>query len=140
MRRRRLLGVAGIAAVALGALLFAKARGYEPLQAERGARLYQQECADCHGKDLRGGSFRGPSRVEMLVPALEGPDRFPGLSAASQVFNVTESEMPLDEPGSLRAGDYLDLAAYLVSANKLAPPNGKPMTEDELSKIPIPRP
>ncbi len=92
---------------------------YTPAQARRGEEQFEQHCASCHRRDL--GGFSGPP--------LKG-DRF--LDQWREfpfdvLFNVLRTQMPLDRPGALPPGAYLDIAAYILEAN------GLPAGDAELS-------
>ena len=87
-------------------------------QAERGRQQFTASCAECHGgslqgtgegKSLRGEAFWTDWR-ESTVDAL--------LTYISRNMPRSETgEGPL--PGSLPASSYVDIAAYLLSANEL---------------------
>lgn len=94
----------------------------------RGAALYRQKCAACHG--LRGEGIR-PN------PALVGAeprDGFPfGTDPAlvrtignywpyaPTLFDYIRRTMPLTEPGSLTNDEVYSLTAYLLVANGILP-------------------
>ena len=78
---------------------------YLPSQAERGAKVYQATCAMCHA----GGELVG--------------DRFVAAWKDRRVYDLyalVRGTMPLDNPGGLKDGEYLDIIAYLLQANKHA--------------------
>ncbi len=84
--------------------------------ATRGAALYKQQCASCHGDALEGRS--GPS--------LAGGDfrsRWPTADLTDKIRNT----MPQDNPGKLTAGQAADLAAYIQQVGKAAA-NAEPAT------------
>jgi S-disulfanyl-L-cysteine oxidoreductase SoxD len=96
-------------------------------QAERGRQQFTANCAECHGsglqgtgegKSLRGDAFWTDWR-ESTVDAL---------------LNYISKNMPRSEtgagpqPGSLSPGSYVDIVAYLLSANEL------PAGEQELTQ------
>src|ERR1700678_3948840 len=75
--------------------------------ATRGAALYRQQCASCHGDRLDG----------RIGPSLGGADfqsRFPTSDLIAKIKNT----MPQDSPGQLTAGQAADLAAYVQQAGK----------------------
>jgi len=79
--------------------------------ATRGATLYKQQCASCHGDHLEGRSG----------PFLAGADfrsRFPISDLIAKIKNT----MPEDNPGKLTAGQAADLATYIQQAGS-APSN-----------------
>ena len=83
---------------------------YTEAQARRGEATYLEACARCHRDDLSG---------EELSPALVGVAftfRWRDLSV-NDIFTSLRSTMPTESPGSLSDQAYLDLVAYLLSAN-----------------------
>ena len=84
---------------------------YSVAQAQTGANLYREHCADCHGAALEG----------LTGPALKGPV-FDQMVAAQRwtaktLNDVTALTMPQSNPGSLTAGQYAALTAYLLQQN-----------------------
>ncbi len=75
--------------------------------ATRGATLYTQQCASCHGAGLEGRN--GPS--------LEGGD-FRSRWATSDLIDKIRNTMPQENPGKLSAAQSADLAAYIQQAGK----------------------
>lgn len=87
--------------------------GYQAVQAERGAVLYQQQCAACHLPDLQG-SFE--------AVALRGSafaDNWRNRTPA-QMLDLLQRTMPTQAPGSLSEDEYLDIIAFLLQANGIA--------------------
>ncbi|HEX7121871.1 MAG TPA: cytochrome c [Gemmatimonadaceae bacterium] len=96
--------------------------------AARGAELYRQKCAACHG--LRGEGIR-PN------PALVTSERRDGFTFgtdpslvrtignywpfAPTLFDYIRRTMPLTEPGSLTTSEVYSLTAYLLAANGVIP-------------------
>jgi PQQ-dependent dehydrogenase (methanol/ethanol family) len=78
-------------------------------QADRGLRLYANQCASCHGVSLQGGSG----------PALTGiPLRSRWTNRSVREFEyVLTTQMPLNAPGSLSESDYFDLLAFILLEN-----------------------
>ena len=73
-----------------------------PSQAARGAELYRASCGNCH----EAGSLVGQGFVESWN------DR-----RVYDLYALIHSTMPLDKPGGLKDGEYLDVVAYLLQAN-----------------------
>jgi hypothetical protein len=76
-----------------------------------GAAVFDKVCAICHGDHLQGGP----------APALAG-EQFLSVSQFQKVdagyfYRFMSTHMPLNAPGSLSKGQYLDLLAYLLAAN-----------------------
>jgi mono/diheme cytochrome c family protein len=78
---------------------------YLPSQAARGAELYRASCGNCH----EAGSLVGQGFVESWN------DR-----RVYDLYALIHSTMPLDKPGGLKDGEYLDVVAYLLQANRHA--------------------
>ncbi len=100
---------------------------YTARQVQRGGAIYARDCATCHGPMLNGGE----------APPLAGADfltEWYGYSAGD-LFERIRSTMPVTGPGSLSAQDYVDVLAYILSANKF-PAGG---TEMEGSREPLKR-
>lgn len=79
-------------------------------QAERGRVVYDEHCAECHGEGLGGGE---------MAPGLTGVAfrfRWRGLKVAD-IYDSVQSTMPPEEPGTLSDQAYIDLVAFLLSAN-----------------------
>ncbi len=80
-------------------------------QAERGRVAYGEHCAECHGEELRG---------DEMAPGLTGVAfrfRWRGLKVAD-IFESIESTMPPEEPATLGDRTYIDIVAFLLSANR----------------------
>ena len=108
---------------------------YTDAQASRGERTYGRSCEECHGPDLAGDPV-------MEIPALSLDSFMTSWSGKSvkDLFDMVKRAMPKDKPGSLGTGQYLDVVAYLLQANKF--PSGSldlPRTPDQLEGIVIER-
>ncbi len=91
-------------------------------QAERGRAAYGEHCAECHGEELRGGE---------MAPGLTGVAfrfRWRGLKVAD-IFESIESTMPPEEPETLGDRTYIDIVAFLLSANGY-PAGGRELAAD----------
>ncbi|MCZ6855852.1 MAG: c-type cytochrome [Gammaproteobacteria bacterium] len=93
---------------------------YSEEQARRGAILFGEVCASCHGEDLRGDS-NSPGLIGVSFMFL-WEDRSLG-----ELFRSIQSEMPPTNPNSLARGSYLDILAYIMNVNTF------PAGEDKLS-------
>jgi cytochrome c len=84
-------------------------------QAERGERDYGRACERCHSADLSGD----PSQE---VPALAGEHFLEQWSGRTvkELFDVIKRSMPADAADSLTTRAYVDIVAYLLSANRFA--------------------
>jgi PQQ-dependent dehydrogenase (methanol/ethanol family) len=88
----------------------AKSSGsYTSAQASRGATVYTQYCAECHGANLQGES--GPALSGQVLRAAYGA------GTAAQLYDFISRQMPQNSPGSLSQAQYLDVTAYILSRN-----------------------
>jgi len=84
---------------------------YTEEQAQRGAEQYSARCVSCHGADLRGNS-NAPSLLGMSFMFIwEG-------RTLGEMFGKMRNEMPTDQPGSLPAGTYADILAFILKTNE----------------------
>src|ERR1700752_5214896 len=95
---------------------------YSDAQAERGRASYQQSCAACHRKDLRGDST-APSLVGENFTFLWGDMEVGELLARMQKL------MPPERPGSLPAQTYTDIIAFVLKKNEF-PTGGRELSAD----------
>jgi alcohol dehydrogenase (cytochrome c) len=84
-------------------------------QADRGRRIFGAFCASCHGVDLEGA----------VGPELAGPDFSAKWSqpdrSAQDLYDLIRTTMPKPAAGTLAESSYLQVLAYLLSRNGLAP-------------------
>ena len=106
-----------LAASGLHATLGAQARSvgdgvYTEAQAKRGATLYAEQCAACHGETLGG--------VADLFPALTGDPFIASWQGKSvgDLFDKISMTMPALDPGSLKPEQAADLVSYILSMSK----------------------
>jgi mono/diheme cytochrome c family protein len=130
------LAVIGAGAISVDALAQATARNswqgvFTQEQAARGQVAYTQHCVSCHGPSLGGAD---------VVPALAGAtfaSNWNGTSAAD-LFTRIHDTMPLNDPGSLRAADVLDIEAFIFQTNGFpAGESQMPTTPAALARIKI---
>jgi len=98
-------------------------------QAERGAVLYTNNCAACHGTDLRG-TEGGNALIGELFKAKWKEKTLGAL------FELTKTTMPKTNPHSLDDVSYSLLLAFILNANQF--PAGEvdlPSTSKELANI-----
>ncbi|HEY3653921.1 MAG TPA: PQQ-binding-like beta-propeller repeat protein [Steroidobacteraceae bacterium] len=105
----------------------AKSNGdYTGAQASRGATLYTQYCAQCHGANLQGES--GPALTGQILRAAYGA------GTAAQLYDFISRQMPQDKPGTLSQQQYLDATAYVLSRNGF-PAGNTPLGIGTLSQV-----
>ena len=119
----------GVVTMAASAAVVSLAQGtksiwsgiYTEAQATAGEALYGDHCANCHGDDLAG--------IER-APAVAGGTFVQTWHGASlkKLFERIEL-MPPEKPKSLTPKHYVDLLAYLLSANRF-PAGPRPLELD----------
>jgi cytochrome c len=91
------------------------------VQAEKGAALYGQHCAKCHGAD--GSGDTAPRVVGLkdgalpLDPPASREVRTSQFKTVADVATFAVANMPKDAPGSLSADDYWRILAFDLKAN-----------------------
>jgi cytochrome c len=104
-------GERGIARAASDPAILAQAAE----QLERGKTVFANVCATCHGESGEGSGD---------YPRLIGtPNRMATYQTALRLFEFVSSEMPSDNPKSLKPEEYWDVLAFILSQNKLLPEN-----------------
>ena len=85
---------------------------YTDAQAARGKVLYKDECAICHGEDLKGDEV-APVPALLDKPFLSRWENRP----LSDLWDRISVSMPQDSPGHLSQEAYRDIVAYLLQSN-----------------------
>jgi mono/diheme cytochrome c family protein len=89
-------------------------------QPSRGAEIYAQNCAGCHGDNGEGNeghaALIGPKALPIEPPA-GAKIRKGKLTNAQDLFAFVKSDMPPLAPGSLDDADTWALVAHLVKEN-----------------------
>lgn|SRR5690625_250640 len=94
---------------------------FSEMQVERAEPVYAQHCASCHGAQPEQGSAAAPPLAGLpFMFYWEG-------KSVLELFEYTQETMPQTRPGSLTQEQYIDLVAYILSANDL------PSGDQELS-------
>ena len=84
-------------------------------QVASGKGEYTESCNDCHGPHLDDGEFGGPPLKG--APFMAKWSRLP----PSALVNYIHNAMPPDTPGRLPMGTYVEIVAYILSQNGIAP-------------------
>jgi S-disulfanyl-L-cysteine oxidoreductase SoxD len=84
---------------------------YTTEQSKRGATLYANACASCHGTALNGGES---------APPLTGGEFFSNWNGLTvgDLFERIRVSMPGDNPGKLTREQDADILAYMLSMNQ----------------------
>ena len=104
---------------------------YTKAQAQRGNALYRDNCAKCHGDELKGSDSFPP----LTGSAFTGD--WIGQSLVA-LYDKIQTTMPDDDPGKLTRPQAADVLAFILSSNQF--PVGKtelPTDADALQKIHI---
>jgi mono/diheme cytochrome c family protein len=85
---------------------------YTADQAKRGATLYGEQCASCHGEKMEG--------VADLFPALTGDPFVKNWTGKSvgELYEKIATTMPALDPGSLKPDQVADIVAHILNSSK----------------------
>jgi len=106
----------GIIALIAFSVIFAQASRttwdgvYTEEQAKRGAALYSDNCAQCHGTDLTGGESAPPLSGNAFFANWEG-------LSIGDLFERIRTSMPADRPGRLSRDQNADIVAQILKVN-----------------------
>ncbi len=99
---------------------------YTEEQGKRGAGVYAQECASCHGSTLEGGEMAPPLAGAAFMSNWQG-------LTAGDLFERIRISMPDGNPGKLSRQQNADVVAYILSVSKA--PAGKEELPKELELL-----
>ncbi len=97
----------------------------QPFSPERGAGLYAEHCALCHGDDGQGTTL---AKRRYQFPPLWGDQAFnwgAGMHRVNTAAAFIQANMPLGKPGSLSVQQAWDLAAFITSQPRPQDPRFK---------------
>jgi mono/diheme cytochrome c family protein len=83
---------------------------FSQAQAQRGADIYQDNCASCHGEHLNDGAFARALKGAAFKRNWNGKS----LGVLGQFIL---SQMPPGKAGQLTGEQYTDVIAFLISVN-----------------------
>jgi mono/diheme cytochrome c family protein len=83
---------------------------YTEEQANRGAPLYSEQCASCHGPELMGGEMAPPLAAGDFLAGWDG-------LTVGDLFERMRISMPQNAPGSLSGQQNADILAFMFKAN-----------------------
>ena len=84
---------------------------YSEEQSKRGAALYTEHCASCHGEDLSGTGSEAPELTGRKFSA-----RWIDQTLGDLVDHMFMS-MPQDAPGSLTRDQHVDIVTFILAKN-----------------------
>ena len=84
---------------------------YTDAQAARGDKLYAENCAACHGADLKGSSIIPPLTGGEFVASWQN-------KTVGDLFEKILTTMPAIAPGTYTAEQTADTIAYMLSVGK----------------------
>lgn len=99
---------------------------YASEQAQRGAALYADNCASCHGSALGGGESAPP------LTGGEFSSNWNGLTVGD-LFERIRITMPADRPGKLTREQDADVMAFMFSVSEF--PAGKAELEHQTEAL-----
>jgi mono/diheme cytochrome c family protein len=94
------------------------AASFRASQAARGAEVYARTCENCHAE----GQLVGQGFVQSW-----------NNRRVYDLYALVRGTMPLDNVGGLKDGEYLDVVAYLLQANRHASGGADSLNGDTLS-------
>ena len=84
---------------------------YTHAQATHGAKVFNANCSSCHGSNLEGGA--GPPLTGKQFKSYLNFSKISG----SQLFGFITSQMPYNNPGSLKNSQYLAALAHIFQTD-----------------------
>jgi mono/diheme cytochrome c family protein len=100
---------------------------YTAEQAKKGAALYANNCASCHGLALTGGESAPP------LTGGEFMSNWNGLTAGD-LFERIRLSMPADKPGTLNREQTASILAHLLSVSEFPAGKAELSTKTEILK------
>lgn len=127
------IAAAALAAGAGGLAAGGQANGlYTEAQADRGAGLYADQCASCHG-----GLRAFVPEMAALLGDHTFRNRWNGRSLG-ELFALIRDEMPQDAPGTLSPDETASLVAHVLRGNRFPPGDAAlPNDVETLNAIPF---
>jgi mono/diheme cytochrome c family protein len=108
---------------------------YTADQAKRGAMVYADQCAACHGENLEGNGAMPPLAGEDFAKMWSG-------RTVAELFEKTHSTMPMTAPGTLTEQQTADVVAYMLqvgthpAGTTELPPSMEPLKAKRRSTAP----
>lgn len=89
----------------IGLLAAGAALALTEAQVARGASVFEQSCATCHG----------PNGDDGFATPLKGPGSLVRFASTRELYDYTSATMPLAAEGSLTERQYLDVIAWMLA-------------------------
>ena len=96
---------------------------YSKEQATRGKKHYEKYCAECHGKEFKGGVNGGP-----VLRGVSFLEKYANGAPASWLFEFMYYMMPPDQAGRFSVKKYTEMMAYILKKNGFK--SGAPLPSD----------
>ena len=93
-------------------------------QAARGKKHYEKYCAECHGKEFKGGVNGGP-----VLKGVSFLEMYANGAPASWLWEFMYYMMPPDQAGRFSVKKYTDMMAYILKKNGFKS-SGEPLPSD----------
>lgn len=103
---------------------------YSSDQASRGKRTYEKKCAECHGKEFKGGMNGGPP-----LRGLAFLEKWGNGEQASELYYFLSEQMPPGSPGRFSSKVYADVMAYILKKNGFKSGAPLPWNVDALEQL-----
>ncbi|MBZ5502013.1 MAG: cytochrome c [Acidobacteriia bacterium] len=95
---------------------------YTAAQAAQGKTAYSESCSGCHMEDLSGSGQAPPLVGDSFGQYWDGRTVF-------DLYDLTQTSMPQDKPGSLTPDAYLGIVAFMLQSNSY-PAGTEPLKND----------
>ena len=125
--------VAGVAATASVLLGTSMTGVFSKSQMERGAGIYREKCAACHGDQLEGGDHAPSLEDDVFWHEWNG-------KTARSLYSRIISTMPPDDTGSLAPKDVIDVVAHIAAVSGVQPGTVSIERADELNTVTLEQP
>lgn len=106
--------------------------GFTAKQAQQGAGIYSQQCAQCHGGHLQGAA----------APALSGSSWHASIenrfNTSAKLLDYVSNNMPVNNPGGLSDEQYRDVVAFILTRNGYDNTKTASKKLDQVTLTPVP--